>query len=113
MTEPDFSHLAALHALGDDAIPTIVVELAGSGPVDLVWRNDLGGLTFRLDGGFLKWNPRRTGIDLEREHDRLLWISGRHPAPIVIDSGSDDDAQWLLTAALPGECAVGDTWRAR
>lgn len=43
----------------------------------------------------------------------LEWISSRHPAPTVIDSGSDDGAQWLVTKALPGEPAVGDTWRAR
>ena len=62
---------------------------------------------------YVKWNPRHTGIDLERERVRLAWLSDRHPAPRVIASGSDEGAQWLLTAALPGECAVGDTWRAR
>ncbi|MCP3988462.1 MAG: aminoglycoside 3'-phosphotransferase [Actinomycetia bacterium] len=70
-------------------------------------------MTFRLDGQFLKWSPRRTGIDLECERVRLEWLEGRHPAPLVVDSGGDDEAQWLLTAALPGESAVGDTWRAR
>ena len=34
---------------------------------------------------------------------RLEWIAGRHPAPRVVDYGIDGDAQWLLTAALPGE----------
>lgn len=113
MTEPEFSHLAGLHALGDDSIPQIVVELAGDCSPELVWRNELGGLTFRIDGQFLKWNPRRTGIDLELERARLAWLSNRHPAPCVLASGSDDEAQWLLTAAVPGESAVGDTWRAR
>ena len=113
MTEPDFSHLGALHALGEDSVPEVVVKLAGDRPADLIWRNELGGLTFRIDDQFLKWNPRHTGIDLERERVRLTWLSDRHPSPRVIASGSDDEAQWLLTAALPGECAVGDTWRAR
>ena len=113
MTDHDFSHLAALHALGDDSVPLVVAKLAGDRPADLVWRNDLGGLTYRIDDQFLKWTPRRTGIDLERERARLDWIADRHPAPRVIASGSDDEAQWLLTAALHGECAVGDTWRAR
>jgi len=113
MTEPDFSALAAYHRLGDDPIPGIVAEVAGSSSVEFVWRNELGGLTFRFDDRFLKWNPLRTGIDLEHERVRLEWLSGRHPAPRVIASGSDDEAQWIVTEAVPGESAVGDTWRAR
>ena len=109
----DFSHLASLHTLGDEPIPPVVLEVAAGADVELVWRNELGGLTFRLDGHFLKWNPRRTGIDLEHERDRLRWISPRHRATTVVDSGADADAQWLLTVALPGKPAVGDNWRAR
>jgi kanamycin kinase len=113
MTDPDFSHLAALHTLGDDPVPSIVADVAAGRPADLVWRNELGGLTFRIDDQYLKWNPRRSGIDLERERVRLAWLTDRHPAPRVLAWGADDEAQWLLTAALPGEIAVGDTWRAR
>ena len=113
MTEADLSGLAAYHTLGDDPIPEVVVELGGGGQIELVWRNELGGLTFRLGDRFVKWNPLRTGIDLERERVRLEWLGGRHPAPRVVGWGSSDDAQWLVTEALPGESAVGDTWRAR
>jgi kanamycin kinase len=113
MTDPDFAHLAALHTQGDDPLPSIVLELAGERAADLVWRNELGGLTFRIDDRYLKWNPRRTDIDLERERVRLEWLSDRHPAPRVLASGADDEAQWLLTAAVPGGTAVGDRWRAR
>jgi len=114
MTEESaFAHLAALHSLGDQAIPDIVLRIAGSSIPELVWRNDLGGLTFRLDDRFVKWNPRGTGIDLDRERRRLEWISGRHSAPRVLSFGEDAAAQWLVTAALPGDCAVGDAWRAR
>ena len=49
---------------------------------------------------FLKWNPRHTGIDLERERVRLAWLSDRHPSPRVIASGSDDEAQWLSLRAI-------------
>jgi len=111
--EPDFSSLALQHTLGDDPVPAVVLELAGRRPADLVWRNDLGGLTFRIGDQFVKWNPRRTGIDLEREGARLGWIARRHPAPTVVASGCDDEAQWLVTEVVPGEPAVGDTWRAR
>jgi kanamycin kinase len=111
--KPDFSHLAALHALGDDPIPQVVLDIVGDHRVELVWRNDLGGLTFGFDDRFVKWNPRTTGIDLDRERVRLEWIAPRHPAPRLIASGADETAQWLVTSALPGDCAVGDMWRAR
>jgi kanamycin kinase len=110
---PDFSELAVQHSLGDDAVPPIVLELSAGRPAELVWRNELGGLTFRIDDAFVKWNPHRTGIDLSRERVRLEWISTRHPAPHVLEFGHDDVAQWLVTRALPGGHAVGDTWRAR
>ena len=101
------------HSLGDSSVPDAVLELAaGEGP-ELVWRNEVGGLTFRIDDRFVKWNPRSNGIDLDRERRRLEWIGSRHPAPQVLDSGADEVAQWLVTAAIPGEHAVGDTWRAR
>ena len=111
--DPDFFTNASQHKLGSDKVPSIVREFAGDAAAELVWRNDLGGLTFRFDDRFMKWNPRSTGIDLERERVRLRWISERHPAPRVLAAGDDDQAQWIVTAALPGECAVGDTWRGR
>ncbi|CAN5679824.1 aminoglycoside 3'-phosphotransferase [soil metagenome] len=113
MTVPDFSHLAELHTLGEDSVPDVVRELAAGRPPELVWRNDLGGLTFRIDDRFVKWNPHTTGVDLDRERVRLDWIAGRFPAPRVVTFGSDQAAQWMVTNALPGDCAVGDTWRAR
>jgi kanamycin kinase len=113
MTDPGRSLSAAQHMLGDDPIPEVIVELAAGGRCHLVWRNELGGLTFRLDGGFVKWNPRRTGIDLDKERLRLQWLEGRHLAPKVIAWGQDEQAQWLVTTPLAGEHAVGDTWRAR
>ncbi|CAN5866779.1 aminoglycoside 3'-phosphotransferase [soil metagenome] len=105
--------LAESHQLGDDPIPDVVLEIAGGQEVDLVWRNELGGLTFGFADRFVKWNPRATGIDLDRERARLEWLTPRHPVPRVIDFGEDETAQWLVTAALPGNHAVGDAWRAR
>lgn len=113
MATVDAAALAAQHTLGDDPVPDVVLELAAGRPAELAWRNELGGLTFRIGERYVKWNPPQTGVDLEREHRRLGWLAGRHPAPRVIASGVDGEAQWLLTAAVPGEPAVGDTWRAR
>ena len=113
VSDPAFAHLARQHTLGDQAVPGIVRERSVGREAELVWRNDLGGLTFRIGDEYLKWNPPSTGVDLDRERVRLDWISPRHPAPAVIDHGTDGDAQWLVTRALPGGSAVGDRWRAR
>lgn len=113
MTDRPFAHLAAQHTLGDDPIPAPVLAVADGRQPELAWRNDLGGLTFRIGDAYVKWSPRSAGIDLDRERRRLRWIAARHPAPRVLDFGEDDGAQWLVTRALPGESAVGDRWRAR
>jgi kanamycin kinase len=97
----------------EPAVPAQVLALAGGMDPELIWQNELGGLTYRMGERFVKWNPHRTGIPLEREARRLEWISQRHPAPRVLEFGADHEAEWLLTAALPGGYAVGDLWRTR
>jgi kanamycin kinase len=111
--DPRFANLARLHTMRGQEVPAVVRELAGRDDPELVWRNDLDGLTFRTGHRYIKWNPRASGIDLERERGRLAWLASRHPAPRVVHFGSDNDAQWLVTEAIPGEPAVGDAWRAR
>lgn len=113
MSDQVFAQLALQHTLNGLEIPRIVHTLAAGSEPELAWRNDLGGLTFRIGNRYLKWNPRSTSIDLQRERLRLEWISMRHPAPRVVDDGVDEDAQWLMTEVVPGESAVGDRWRAR
>lgn len=113
VSDPTAADLARQLAPGDLAIPPIARDLNDGLEPELIWRNELGGLTFRLGDRYLKWNPPSTGVDLERERQRLEWISRRHPAPVVLASGVEDGAQWLLTQALPGGPAVGDKWRAR
>ncbi len=108
-----FSDLAAFHRLGPDGVPPVVLALAAEhGDARLVWRNELGGLTFRLgDGPYVKWSPRPAGPALDRERDALGWLAGRHPVPAVLDHGTDEGQQWLLTAPAAREHAVGDRWR--
>lgn len=112
--ETEFTRLPSHADAREVSIPDVVLSLAGADSAELVWRNDLGGLTFRLGPDrYAKWNPSSNGIDLERERSRLEWIATRHPAPRVLASGADADAQWMLTHALPGECAIEDAWLAR
>lgn len=113
MIEPGKPDLSRQHSLGDDPIPDVVQALADGRPIEMVWRNELGGLTFSIADLFVKWNPHSTEIDLTLERDRMQWLSTRHPAPELIDFGADERAQWLVSKALPGVHAVGDQWRAR
>lgn len=67
----ELPHGAPLGPLHGAPIPEVVLGMAGSRAPELVWRNESGGLTFRVENRFVKWNPRHTGIDLWRERKRL------------------------------------------
>ncbi len=101
------------------AVPEAVIGLAGGDPIELVWRNELGGLTFRVAAGsasdrYVKWIAVGTPeIDLFGEAERLAWIAGRVAAPTVLDVGADADAQWLVTSAIPASSAVEPRWLAQ
>ncbi|GAB6937275.1 phosphotransferase [Isoptericola variabilis] len=100
-------------------VPERVCLLAGDDDVTPVWRNVLGGLTFRLsaaDGAqrYVKWVPAGTPeLDLDAEAARLAWAGRYTPVPRVLDRGDDDEGGWLLTAGLPGRSAVDPHWLAR
>lgn len=87
-----------------------------AGPVTLVWQNLAGGLTGRIDGGlprFIKWNPAGSGESLKAEADRLRWLAGRHPVPVVTEYVVTDLAEMLVTLAVPGLSAVDPIWVGR
>lgn len=103
-------------ATDENAVPTAVGELASGRPLRLVWKNELGGLTYQVGDGesrhFVKWSPHASGIDLTREIARLQWAAKYISVPRVLDHGADETAAWIVTAGVPGESAVNDRWRA-
>ncbi|MGN6502209.1 MAG: phosphotransferase [Pseudolysinimonas sp.] len=96
---------------GPVVVPDLVARFAGD-PV-AVWRNELGGLTFRDGDRFLKFSPREAGIDLTVERDRLAWARGYVMVPEVLALDEDDTGQVLATRALAADGAVTDAWRSR
>ncbi|GGO29986.1 putative phosphotransferase [Microbispora rosea subsp. aerata] len=99
-------------------VPHAVAEIAGDDAVTPVWRNQLGGLTFRLEGAnggirYVKWVAAGTPeIDLLGEAERLEWAGRWIAVPRVLAHGSDARGAWLVTAALPGRSAVDPRWTA-
>lgn len=114
MTRP----LVAQWPTGPIPIPPRVAEIAGSDTIAPAWINEVGGLTFQLGAGsgasrrFVKWAPHGVGLDLRAEEKRLRWAVAFTPVPVVLASGHDDDADWLVTAGLPGRSAVDPVWQA-
>jgi kanamycin kinase len=86
-------------------VPALVRAAAGAAPLEAVWRNELGGLTYRAGDRYLKWSPRGAP-DLERERDRLAWAAPFHPVPEVVELRQEGGAQLLITRALPGTSIV-------
>ncbi|HEX5856857.1 MAG TPA: aminoglycoside 3'-phosphotransferase [Microbacterium sp.] len=91
-------------------VPSVVRSLAGGDELVAVWRNDYGGLTFRAGARYIKWCPRNLETSLSDEADRLRWARPHSPVPRVIEHGGDAEAEWLVTAALPGDSAVAPRW---
>ena len=98
------------------ALPGPVQEIAAGRPARAVWDNELGGVTFEVgaspDRCFVKWAPAGSGIDLGAEAARLSWAVSFTPVPRLLGQGADDTGSWLVTAALPGQFAVADRWKA-
>jgi kanamycin kinase len=121
--------------------PPAVSALAAGRPVRAVWRNLLGGLTFRIDPDpgsgpaahahadahpdahagaddpdgaprFAKWAPAGSGLDLAAEAVRLRWAARYAAVPPVLAEGGDGTGTWLLTRGLPGRSAVDERWKA-
>lgn len=94
---------------GPVEVPELVRRFADE--PQAVWRNELGGLTFRDADRFLKFNPAGTGIDLTHERTRLEWARRWVRVPEVLELAEDGTGQLLITRALDAEGAVTDSWR--
>jgi len=90
------------------AVPGVVADIAAGRPAVPVWVNELGGVTFRIDGGteYVKVAPPRWAGHLVAEAERLRWAVTYLAVPQVLGAG----AGWLHTAGLPGRSAVDPPW---
>jgi kanamycin kinase len=99
----------------DGIAPPPDLALLG-GPFTPVWRNELGGLTFRgrigAESVFVKWAPTGAGLDLAAERDRMLWAAAHTPVPVVLDYRDTPDGELLVTRAIDAGSAVSERWLA-
>jgi len=88
--------------------PSVVSDIAAGRPASAVWVNELGGVTFSVDGGteYVKVMPLRWAHALEAEIHRLGWAAAYLTVPRVLGAGEG----WLHTAGLAGSSAVAPQW---
>ncbi|WP_312678247.1 aminoglycoside 3'-phosphotransferase [Microbacterium sp.] len=95
----------------DLAAPDMVRTLARGASLHPVWRNGLGGVTFRTgDGRFIKYGPLHAETAMAAEAERLRWALRFTRVPEVIEVGKDGTHEWLVTHALDGRSAVDPRW---
>lgn len=94
-------------------VPPFIRELAAGRPVELVWRNEIGGVTYGIgDGGeYVKYGPPHWEFEPDPEFERLRWVSAFVNAPTPIDHGADGESRWLRTVGIPATSAVLGGWR--
>ncbi|WP_029150659.1 aminoglycoside 3'-phosphotransferase [Microbacterium indicum] len=97
-------------------IPAKVAELAQGWSIEPVWRNKLGGVTFRIERGtsvrFVKHTPRDPEVSVDDEAERLAWAARWIAVPRVVAHGADGAHEWIVTEAVAGENAVSPRWTA-
>lgn len=111
-TLPDLPHTQ----VADVGIPAAIAELASGRPVVPIWRNEIGGVTFQIDGGaeYVKYGPPDPEFQPPAEWARLAWVGRYVAAPTPIDLGQDRSGNhWLRTAGIAGTSAVLGDWRRR
>lgn len=100
---------------GFETIPAALASVIGPRPYEVIWCNEVGGVTVRLGdartGRYLKWAPAGSEEELLDEVRRLAWASRYTPVPQVVDTGVDDGGSWFETVAIDGESAVAPRWR--
>ena len=95
-------------------VPPRVQILAGSAALHPVWRNRIGGVTFRTDDGrYIKWGPHDLESSMTDEAERMRWAAAWTLVPRVLEAGADETHEWLVTVAIPARSAVDPRWIAR
>lgn len=101
--------------VGPVAVPAAVRGIAADAPVEAVWQNQLGGITWRIGDPadrYVKWQPLGVdGLDLDAEAARLAWLAPHTPVPQVVDRGHDEEGEWLVTVAIPATSAIAERWK--
>lgn len=99
-----------------EPVPELVEQVAAGDRIEVVWRNQAGGLTFAVGRGsahrFVKWAPTAASLDLSAEAERLRWVRQRTPVPRVLELRTDGGATVLVTSPVPGRSAVSPRWLA-
>lgn len=99
-------------------MPKELLALA-DGPIELVWLNDAGGYTARMDGViglgpgsyYVKWNPRSTSLSLAAAAKRMEWLEATgHPTARVVDLRRSEGGELLISEDLEATSAVFPEW---
>lgn len=110
------------------AIPNAIQAVMGPGETaEPVWKNELGGLTFRLSAAenqsrtrYAKWSPHIAGLDrryrgndLAAEAKRINWAHQWIDVPDLLEYRQLVDGELLVTRAINASSAVSQYWLAR
>ncbi|WP_206446324.1 phosphotransferase [Agrococcus sp. KRD186] len=93
-------------------VPPAIARLAEHHPVELVWQNETGGITARIDrpsgSVYVKWSPAGSGESLADEAERMRWLAqaGSLTVPRVVAHAADAAGATLVTAAIDAASIV-------
>lgn len=92
-------------------VPELVTHLAAGRPLQCVWRNQIGGTTWRIgtrsaDDEHVKVGPPHPEFDPAGDAERMAWAARWLPVPNVLGHGAHAGLLFLHTRALAGTNAI-------
>lgn len=94
-------------------IPDAVIREAAGQPIEPVWRNELGGTTYRISTDrYVKWAPTGSGLDLAAEAD-CLTPTAAPPTKIVSSTTGSYGTSALSNERVDGAVSTAAFGRRR
>ncbi|MEY2471969.1 MAG: kanamycin kinase [Actinomycetota bacterium] len=102
--------------MATETIPARIRDLYADWRWTPAWTYDDVVTTWRIENDdatrYVKVKKSSATVTLRREAEAMRWTAKYLRVPEVLDDGSDDGLDWLVTAEMRGTSAIKDAWRA-
>jgi aminoglycoside phosphotransferase len=93
------------------SLPATIAQIVGDQPAQAITAGESGAQVWHFPGlnAYLKISDHQIAFPVQREIERLHWLTGRVPVAPIIAAASDHQRAYLLTGAISGVHPLDET----